>query len=137
MLDNFVNQAAMAIYHSRRLAGIRHDLIRKDEEINQLRRAGLLISSRLRLEETLDSILQLALEITNAQYGIFRLLDNNGEFLVTRAVSGIQFERPLTEKLPLDGNSIMAYVARTGNLCLFRTFSRSRGQRYIIPSIQD
>lgn len=113
MLDNFVNQAAMAIYHARRLAGVKRDLTRKDEELNQLRRAGLLISSRLRLEETLDSILQLALEITNAQYGIFRLLDKNGDYLVTRAVSGIQFERPLTEKLPLDGNSIMAYVART------------------------
>jgi len=113
MLDNFVNQAAMAIYHARRLAGIRRDLIRKEEELNQLRRVGLLISSRLRLEETLDSILQLALEITNAQYGIFRLLDKNGDYLVTRAVSGIQFERPLTEKLPLNGNSIMAHVART------------------------
>ena len=113
MLDNFVNQAAMAIYHARRLAGIRRDLMRKDEELNQLRRAGLLISSRLRLEETLDSILQLALEITNAQYGIFRLLDKNGKYLITRAVSGIQFEKPLTEKLPLDGNSIMAHVART------------------------
>jgi signal transduction histidine kinase/putative methionine-R-sulfoxide reductase with GAF domain len=113
MLDNFVNQAAMAIYHSQRLAGIRRDLTRKDEELNQLRRAGLLISSRLRLEETLDSILQLALEITNAHYGIFRLLDKNGEFLVTRAVSGLQFKSPLIEKLPLDGNSIMAYVART------------------------
>jgi len=113
MLDNFVNQAAMAIYHARRLAGIRRDLMRKEEELDQLRRAGLLISSRLRLEETLDSILQLALEITNAQYGIFRLLDKNGEYLVTRAVSGIQFERPLTEKLPLSGNSIMAHVART------------------------
>ncbi|MGA7194766.1 MAG: GAF domain-containing protein [Anaerolineales bacterium] len=113
MLDNFVNQAAMAIYHSKRLAGIRRDLTRKNEELNQLRRAGLLISSRLRLEETLDSILQLALEITNAQYGIFRLLDKNGEFLVTRAVSGSRFESPLIEKLPLDGNSIMAYVART------------------------
>ncbi|MFZ1043012.1 MAG: GAF domain-containing protein [Anaerolineales bacterium] len=113
MLDNFVNQAAMAIYHSKRLAGIRRDLTRKDEELNQLRRAGLLISSRLRLEETLDSILQLALEITNAHYGIFRLLDKNGEFLVTRAVSGLQFEKPLIEKLPLDGNSVMAYVART------------------------
>ena len=113
MLDNFVNQAAMAIYHARRLAGIRRDLLRKDEELNQLRRAGLLISSRLRLEETLDSILQLALEITNAQYGIFRLLDKDGRFLVTRAVSGIHLERPLVEKLPLDGNSIMAYVART------------------------
>jgi GAF domain-containing protein len=113
MLDNFVNQAAMAIYHARRLAGVRRDLLRKDEELNQLRRAGLLISSRLRLEETLDSILQLALEITNAQYGIFRLLDKNGEFLVTRAVSGVNFEHPLVEKLPLDGNSVMAHVART------------------------
>jgi len=113
MLNNFVNQAAMAIYHARRLAGVKHDLIRKEEELNQLRRAGLLISSRLRLEETLDSILQLALEITNAQYGIFRLLDKNGEFLVTSAVHGIHLERPLVERLPLDGNSIMALVART------------------------
>jgi GAF domain-containing protein/nitrogen-specific signal transduction histidine kinase len=113
MLDNFVNQAAMAIYHARRLAGIQRDLTRKDDELNQLRRAGLLISSRLRLEETLDSILQLALEITNAQYGIFRLLDKDGAFLVTRAVTGLRLERPLVEKLPLDGNSIMAHVART------------------------
>jgi GAF domain-containing protein/nitrogen-specific signal transduction histidine kinase len=113
MLDNFVNQAAMAIYHARRLAGIRRDLIRKNEELNQLRQAGLLISSRLRLEETLDSILQLALEITNAQYGIFRLLDKNGEYLVTRAVTGIKLEHPLVESLPLNGNSIMAHVART------------------------
>jgi len=112
MLDNFVNQAAMAIYHARHLAGARRDLVRKDEELNHLRRAGMLISSRLRLEETLDSILQLALEVTNAQYGIFRLVDKSGEFLVTRAVSGIHFERPLVEKLPLDGNSVMAYVAR-------------------------
>ena len=113
MLDNFVNQAAMAIYHARRLAGIRRDLVRKSEELNQLRQAGLLISSRLRLEETLDSILQLALEITNAQYGIFRLLDKNGEYLVTRAVTGMRLERPLVEKLPLNGNSVMAHVART------------------------
>ena len=113
MLDNFVNQAAMAIYHARRLAGIRRDLIRKEEELNQLRRAGLLISSRLRLEETLDLILQLALEITQAQYGIFRLLDKSGEYLVTRAVSGINLERPLVERLPMNGSSIMAHVART------------------------
>src|SRR5215212_6849325 len=112
MLNNFVNQAAMAIYHARRLASVKHDLTRKDEELNQLRRAGLVISSRLRLEETLDSILQLALEITNAQYGIFRLLDKNGEYLVTSAVHGVHMERPLVEKLPLDGNSIMALVAR-------------------------
>ena len=113
MLDNFVNQAAMAIYHAKRLAGIRRDLVRREDELKQLRRAGLLISSRQRLEETLDAILQLALEITNAQYGIFRLLDKDGKSLVTSAVSGINLERPLLEKLPLDGNSIMAHVART------------------------
>jgi GAF domain-containing protein len=113
LLDNFVNQAAMAIYHAKRLAGIHRDLVRKDEELNQLRRAGLLISSRLRLEETLDSILHLALEITNAQYGIFRLLDKKGEYLVTRAVTGKSLERPLVEKLPLYGKSVMAHVART------------------------
>lgn len=113
LLDNFVNQAAMAIYHAKRLAGIHRDLVRKDEELNQLRRAGLLISSRLRLEETLDSILHLALEITNAQYGIFRLLDKPGEYLVTRAVTGKSLERPLVEKLPLNGKSVMAHVART------------------------
>ena len=35
MLNNFVNQAAMAIYQARRLAGVKHDLIRKEEELNQ------------------------------------------------------------------------------------------------------
>src|SRR5687768_3289733 len=112
MLDNFVNQAAMAIYHTRRLAGIRRDLARKEEDLSRMRRAGMLISSRLRLEETLESILQLALEVTNAQYGIFRLLDKSGKFLITRAISGIYLERPKIETLPLDGKSIMAHVAR-------------------------
>jgi len=113
MLDNFVNQAAMAIYHTRRLAGIRRDLARKEQDLSRMRRAGMLISSRLRLEETLESILQLALEVTNAQYGIFRLLDKSGKFLITRAISGIYLERPKIETLPLDGKSIMAHVART------------------------
>jgi GAF domain-containing protein/nitrogen-specific signal transduction histidine kinase len=112
MLNNFGNQAAMAIYHARRLGDIKNDLIRKEEELNQLRRAGLLISSRLQLEETLESILELALEITHAQYGIFRLLDKDEKYLVTSAVRGLNLERPLVEKLPLNGNSIMALVAR-------------------------
>ena len=113
MLDNFVNQAAMAIYHTRRLAGIRRDLARKEEDLSRMRRAGMLISSRLRLEETLESILQLALEVTNAQYGIFRLLDKTGKFLITRAIGGIYLQRPKIETLPLNGKSIMAHVART------------------------
>ena len=133
MLDNFVNQAAMSIYHARRLAGVRRDLLRKDEELKQLRQAGLLISSRLRLEETLDSILQLALEITNARYGIFRLLDKNNEYLVTRAVSGVNLERPLVEKLPLDGNSVMALVARSRETLLISDLRQESWSKIYYP----
>jgi hypothetical protein len=71
MVDNFVNQAAMAIFHSHNLVRMGHDLSRKEEELTRLRRAGLLISSRLRLEETLESILQMAMEVTGAHYGNF------------------------------------------------------------------
>ena len=113
LLDNFVNQAAMAIYHSRRLASMRQDLEHREAEIEQLNRAGLLISSRLKLEETLESILQLALDLTGAHYGIFRLVDRGGDNLVTRAYAGNDMTRPKTELLPLRGNSVMAFVARS------------------------
>ena len=85
MLDNFVNQAAMAIYHAHNLERMQRNLARKEEEIKRMRRAGLLISSRLRLEETLESILQMALEVTGAHYGIFRLLDKKAQTLNTKA----------------------------------------------------
>ena len=112
MLDNFVNQAAMAIYHAHNLATMQRDLARKDEELTRMRRAGLLISSRLSLEETLESILQMALEVTGAHYGIFRLLDKSGLNLTTGAVAGEQLARPLVETLPVESTSVMAWVAR-------------------------
>ena len=120
MLHNFVNQAAMAIHHARNTANIKQNLAQKENELTRLRRAGMLISSRQKLEETLESILNLALELTNAQYGIFRLLDKSGEFLVTRAVSSVQLERPLVERLPTNGKSVMAHVARTRQPLLIR-----------------
>ncbi len=114
MLDNFVNQAAMAIYHPAVSLAFERDLSRKEDELNRLRRGASIISSRLRLEETLESILQLALESHQCPiWHLSVLLDKSGEFLITRAVSGIQFEQPMVEKLPLGGNSIMAYVARS------------------------
>ncbi len=112
MLDNFVNQAAIAIYQAQKLVSVQRDLERKNEELKRLRRAGLLISSRLRLEDTLEAILQMALDVTNAQYGIYRLLDRSGQNLITRAVAGEQLPRPLVEALPLSANSIMGWVAR-------------------------
>jgi len=112
MLDNFVNQAAMAIYQTRRLASVQRNLARKEDELIRLRRANLLISSRLRLEETLEAILQMALEVINAQYGIFRLVDKSGQNLITRAVAGEHLDQPLVEALPINATSVMGWVAK-------------------------
>ena len=111
MLEVFVNQAAMAIYQARRVTSVRRDLARKEDELNRLRRAGLLISSRLRLEETLEAILQMATEVTGAPYGIFRLVDDSGENLVARAVAGEHQGQALLETLPIDDSSVMGWVA--------------------------
>jgi GAF domain-containing protein len=112
LLDNFVNQAAMALAQTRRLQNVRRDLARKEDELNKLRRAGLLISSRLKLDETLDAILQMALEVTGAKYGILRLVDKGNQNLVMRALAGEELSRPLIETLPIESNSVMAWVAR-------------------------
>jgi signal transduction histidine kinase/putative methionine-R-sulfoxide reductase with GAF domain len=111
MLENFVNQAAMVIYQTRQLSLVRQDLSRKEDELDRLRYAGLLISSRLNLNETLEAILQMALEVTGARYGIFRLMDRQGHNLITGAVAGEQLSRPLVEALPVDAASIMGWVA--------------------------
>ncbi|RPI33764.1 MAG: GAF domain-containing protein [Chloroflexota bacterium] len=111
MLENFVNQAAMAIYQARQMDAVKSELRRKENELVRLRRAGLLISSRLRLEETLETILQMALEVTNARYGIFRLMDRGGHNLITRAIAGEHLTRPLVEALPIDSKSVMGWVA--------------------------
>jgi signal transduction histidine kinase/GAF domain-containing protein len=133
MLHNFVNQAAMAIYHARHVAGIKRDLEQKENELNRLRHAGMLISSRQRLEETLESILDLALELTNAQYGIFRLLDKSNEYLMTRAVSSVNLEKPLVEKLPINGKSVMAHVARTRQSLLIRDLREKQWAEMYYP----
>lgn len=110
LLSNFVNHAAMALDRVRRLFTTRAELDRAEEALRRLRRAGLLISSRLGLDETLEAILQMALDVTGAHYGIFRLLDAESGELVTRAIAGDQ-SRPQIGALPLDANSVMGWVA--------------------------
>ena len=112
MLGNFCNQAAMAVYQARRLAEVQSDLERKEDELSRLRHAGMVISSRPELEETLEVILRMALEVTDAHYGIFRLTDKSGKNLVTRAFAGDEMDRPLVETLPVGGNSVMGRVAK-------------------------
>ena len=127
MLDNFVNQAAMAIYQTHRLASVQRDLARKEDELSRLRRAGLLISSRLRLEETLEAILQMALEVTGAQYGIFRLMDKSGQNLITRAVAGDQLTRPLVKPCRWILPASWAGLPRIANRCALPTCAQSLG----------
>lgn len=112
LLANFVNQAAMAIYHTRRVTSVQRDLVRKEEELTRLHRAGLLISSRPRLEDTLQVILQMALEMTSARYGIFRLANKQGDTLVTAAYAGEDLSAPLLEDLTLESVSITSWVAQ-------------------------
>lgn len=87
----------------------REEMRRDRDRMARLRRAALLISSRTDLEETLQSILGMALEVTGARYGILRLM--HGDRLVTRAVAGEGLTRPLVEALPLDPTSITGWVA--------------------------
>jgi signal transduction histidine kinase len=111
MLENFVNMTAMTLFLARQFSLAQQEQIRKERELRRLRRAGMLISSRSNLQETLISILQVALEITDAIYGIFRLVDRNGKTLVCQAISGAGLEKPAMENLPIDGHSIMGTVA--------------------------
>ncbi len=111
MLENFVNHAAMAIFQARQLARVHADLARTADELTRLRRADLLISSRLRLPDTLEAILQMALEVTGAHFGIFRLVDPSGSKLVTAAVAG-DLGRPAVEALPINTTSIMGWAAK-------------------------
>jgi signal transduction histidine kinase/putative methionine-R-sulfoxide reductase with GAF domain len=104
------NYAAMAIYQSRRMTDVQRDLVRSEEAVDRLWRAGMLISSRLGLDETLGSILQMALDVTGAHHGIFRLVDEAGEHLVARAIAGAP-GRPQLGDLGIDGSSIMGWVA--------------------------
>ena len=133
MIDNLVNQAAIAISQIRRLAGIQRDLTRKEEELRHLRRAGLLISSRLQLDETLEAILQMALEVTGARYGIFRLMDRDGQYLVTKAIAGEHLARPMVEELPITEKSVMTWVALNRRPVLVRDLHEPPWDRIYIP----
>ena len=110
MLENFVHLTAMTLSLARQISLSQQEQARKDRELRRLRRAGMLLSSRSSLKETLDTILNMALEITDATYGIFRLVDASGTKLEMQSYAGIGLAKPATEALPLDENSIMGMV---------------------------
>lgn len=110
LLDIFVNQAAMVFHQTRRMAHVQRDLFRTEDSLKRLRDAGWLISSRFGLQQTLEAILQMALDVTHASYGIFRLTSSEENALMTRAFAGEQ-NTPQMEALPIDNSSIMGWVA--------------------------
>ncbi len=119
LLDNAALHAAAALARAQDAARMAQSLQRKEEELARLRRADMLISSRLGLQETLESILEMALEVTGARYGIFRLVDESRQSLVTRAFAGDDLGRPATEALPLDASSITGLAAaQRKTLCI-------------------
>ncbi len=113
LLDAFVPLSAIAIYNTRQFDAINRALQRKVDELEQLRRAERLISSRSSLDETLAEILQSAQALTGAEYGSFRLLDKPARLLRLRATYpgpiAPEFERDLSLDEP---TSVMAWVAR-------------------------
>ena len=111
MLDNFVNLTAMTLSAAQRITQAQQEQSRKERELRHIRRAGRLISSHTSFNDTLNMILRMALELTDARYGIFRLVNKNGTHLDTRAFVGDENRRPATESLPIDKNSITGTVA--------------------------
>ena len=111
MLENFVNLTAMTLSLARQFSLAQQEQVRKERELRRLRRAGIIISSRSNLKETLNAILRVALDITDAIYGIFRLVDSSGKNLVYQAIYGANLNAPAVENLPIDDQSIMGTVA--------------------------
>ena len=111
MLDNFVNLTAMTLSTAQRITQAQQDQSRKERELRRIRRAGRLISSHTSFNDTLDVILHMALEVTDAKYGIFRLVSKNGTHLDTYAFVGEREKNPATESLPINENSITGTVA--------------------------
>ena len=111
VIENAAIHAAAALARVEDAARMEQSLQRKEEELARLRRADMLISSRLGLQETLESILQMALEVTGARYGIFRLVDEDRQRLITRAFAGDDLGHPHTEALPLDESTITGRAA--------------------------
>jgi signal transduction histidine kinase len=111
LLESFAYHSAVALSLARQSAVLQQEQLRKDKELRRLRRAGMLISSRTSLQETFQAILRMSLEVTDAIYGMVRLVDTSGKNLVMRAIAGENLVKPGVELLPIAENSIMGYVA--------------------------
>lgn len=124
LLDNFVNMAAMAIYHGRQVGGMARALTQKVRELEQLGLAARLISSRSNLDETLREILSIGLDLVAAQYGSLELYDKKNKRLEIKALAGRGQSLAGVPSLPVNDDSVVGRVA-------------SRRQSLLIPDLLD
>ncbi|MDR3572720.1 MAG: GAF domain-containing protein [Anaerolineaceae bacterium] len=110
-LEHLAGLAAMILSAAHQLDLPQQEQTRRERQLRRLWRAGMLISSRSSLQDTLDAILRMALEIMDASYGIFRLVDRSGKYLVTHSFIGQGMAQPVVENLPIEDTSVMGYVA--------------------------
>ncbi|MFN2198248.1 MAG: GAF domain-containing protein [Anaerolineales bacterium] len=111
ILESYANLAGMALASAQQINTGQQETLRRERELRRLRRAGMLVSSKSSLKGTLEIILRMALEVMDAEYGIFRLIDEGGSNLVTQAFAGDNLGKPAVEALPVDEHSIMGIVA--------------------------
>ncbi|HWS23964.1 MAG TPA: GAF domain-containing sensor histidine kinase [Anaerolineales bacterium] len=107
----FSDHAAMALYLLRKQEKLSYDLLAKQKQLIQLQSAAKALFSKQNLHDTLHTILDLALEITGAEYGIFRLVDEKQKHLLTYSFSGSKISKPKVEALPINQKSVMGSVA--------------------------
>ncbi len=137
LLDNFVHLAGMAIYHGRQAGGLNKTLTRKVREMETLRRASHLISSRTNLDDTLQEILSIGLDMTAAQYGSFEFYDKTQDMLVTKALAGSK-EHPADEPpLPVNESSVVGWVASNRQSLLIGNLHDSQWQAIYQPLFSD
>jgi GAF domain-containing protein len=115
IFDLFAKQAAVALHNTQRFEGVNRVLQRKVDELERLRGAERLISSRRSLEETLREILRTAAELTRASHGSLRLMDKHIGELRLVALSGTEEmpPDPNDRGLPIDDKySVVGWVAK-------------------------
>lgn len=111
IFDTFVQLAAVAIYNTRQYQGINRALQRKIDELERLQEASRLISSRVSLDDTLHEILKTALELIQADYGTFGLLNKSTGLLHKNVTFGGIDDDP-SVGLPISENSgVMGWAA--------------------------
>ena len=110
-LEHLAGLAAIILSLAHQFDLPQQEQTRRERQLRRLWRAGMLISSRSSLQDTLDAILRMALEIMDASYGIFRLVDRSGKYLVTHSFIGQGLAQPVVENLPIEDTSVMGYVA--------------------------